>query len=360
VLSIGNALLLIMWGELWSTLSTGRVGRYLLVSYAFAFALYFCVVSLPLGVRMVVTALLPAVSVLILANARKEPRRKATSLAYDIGPFSKLRIAAAIIVVSITFGFSQAALALLSTSPDSVEKSFLVAGVGIAALALNIIVTAPRLEPLSFYRPIVPALAGGLILMVLLQNDYFFFGSGLVILAIYSLDMLIMLVSTDLAFRMRIPVALTFGLTIVAARCGTLVGTIGFDAASGFASWSAGLPQQILLGCTIVVILAGTLLFSEADLLKLYQLRVTDTPHSAPVYERCQQVSDACGLTSRELEVLVLLAAGRSIPFICQELSIAQGTAKHHVSNIYRKLGVGDRQGLHDVIELGSAGKGAL
>lgn len=42
-----QALLLIMWGELWSTLATGRVGRYLYASYAFAFVLYFAVIALP-------------------------------------------------------------------------------------------------------------------------------------------------------------------------------------------------------------------------------------------------------------------------------------------------------------------------
>jgi DNA-binding CsgD family transcriptional regulator len=196
--------------------------------------------------------------------------------------------------------------------------------------------------------------------MVLLRNDLLFVGGGLAILGIYCLDMLIMLVSTDMAFRTRTPVALTFGLTIVAARCGTLAGTLGFDIASGFTAWSEGLPQQLLLICAIVAILAGTLLFCEADLLKLYRPRVSAAQQSAPAYERCRQVSEACGLTTRELEVLVLLATGRTVPFISQELTIAKGTTKNHVSNIYRKLGVGDRQGLLDVIEQGGAGKGAL
>ena len=51
---------------------------------------------------------------------------------------------------------------------------------------------------------------------------------------------------------------------------------------------------------------------------------------------------------------------GRSVPYICDELSIAQGTVKHHVSNIYRKLGVYDRQGLLDAIEQGGVGRSAL
>jgi DNA-binding CsgD family transcriptional regulator len=224
--------------------------------------------------------------------------------------------------------------------------------------------------------------------MVLAQSDFLFVGGGLVILAIYCLDMLIMLVSTDVAFRTRTPVAFTFGLTIIVARCGTLVGTLGYDVASslsgvasgvanldgggaasggadlgGFGSLAAGLlgqPSQLLLICAIVAILAGTLLFSEADLLKLYRVRATSVQPRAPAQERCEHIAEICGLTARELEVLVLLGAGRSIPFISQELTIARGTTKHHVSNIYRKLGVGDRQGLHDVIEQGGAGKGAL
>ena len=46
-LSLGNALLLIMWGELWSALATGRVGRHLYVSYTFAFVLFFVAYALP-------------------------------------------------------------------------------------------------------------------------------------------------------------------------------------------------------------------------------------------------------------------------------------------------------------------------
>ena len=43
-------------------------------------------------------------------------------------------------------------------------------------------------------------------------------------------------------------------------------------------------------------------------------------------------------LTARELEVLRLLAAGRSNQAIAQELVVAVGTAKRHVANILGKL----------------------
>ena len=49
------------------------------------------------------------------------------------------------------------------------------------------------------------------------------------------------------------------------------------------------------------------------------------------------------GLTGREVEVLLLLALGRTNRQIGDELFIAEGTAGVHVSNIIRKLDVGNR-----------------
>ena len=49
------------------------------------------------------------------------------------------------------------------------------------------------------------------------------------------------------------------------------------------------------------------------------------------------------GLTGRELEVLRLLAAGRTNAQIGAEMFISPKTAGVHVSNILRKLGVSGR-----------------
>lgn len=62
------------------------------------------------------------------------------------------------------------------------------------------------------------------------------------------------------------------------------------------------------------------------------------------------------GLSEREIEVLRLVAAGRSNPEIAERLVISRRTAEHHVQHIYAKLGVSSRAAValfaleHDLI----------
>jgi DNA-binding NarL/FixJ family response regulator len=49
------------------------------------------------------------------------------------------------------------------------------------------------------------------------------------------------------------------------------------------------------------------------------------------------------GLTRRESEIVTLVVAGYSNPDIAQRCSISEQTVKHHVSNIFDKLGVSNR-----------------
>jgi DNA-binding NarL/FixJ family response regulator len=65
------------------------------------------------------------------------------------------------------------------------------------------------------------------------------------------------------------------------------------------------------------------------------------------------------GLTPREIEVLSLVAQGKSNPQIAQELVISRATAKTHVERIMGKLHVSDRtQAALRAIELGLASPG--
>ncbi|HEY0934557.1 MAG TPA: response regulator transcription factor [Trebonia sp.] len=52
-------------------------------------------------------------------------------------------------------------------------------------------------------------------------------------------------------------------------------------------------------------------------------------------------------LTSREWQVLELIAQGRSNPGIAEDLTVTVGAVEHHVTHIFDKLGLSKKQGYH-------------
>ena len=66
---------------------------------------------------------------------------------------------------------------------------------------------------------------------------------------------------------------------------------------------------------------------------------------------RCSSAAQRFGLTVRETEVLQLLARGRNVPYIEEELVISRNTVKTHIKHIYQKLNVHSQQELIDLVE---------
>ncbi len=96
----------------------------------------------------------------------------------------------------------------------------------------------------------------------------------------------------------------------------------------------------------------GHLKLQAEDGVVAYALRERDRPPapgkvpvpSKPVPEGVgapERLDDP--LSERELEVLTLLASGRTNAEIARDLFVAVGTVKSHVNNIYRKLDAGNR-----------------
>ena len=80
----------------------------------------------------------------------------------------------------------------------------------------------------------------------------------------------------------------------------------------------------------------------------------TDTiasSHDDVIAEAVGGIARDFGLSPRETEVAELLAKGRSLPFVQNELYISSGTAQTHARHIYRKLDVHSRQEFLDLVE---------
>ncbi len=131
---------------------------------------------------------------------------------------------------------------------------------------------------------------------------------------------------------------------------------VGFEAAGAFQA--AGLEPQgpsivtsVTLVCTALVAAAYLLVFPERELLSLSPLLFGMSSESLEM--RCAQIAAERGLTPRESEVFALLARGRDVGYICEELCIARNTVNVHRKSIYTKLAIHSQQDLLSLVEGG-------
>lgn len=75
-----------------------------------------------------------------------------------------------------------------------------------------------------------------------------------------------------------------------------------------------------------------------------------NSPLVKTVADTCLSMAKRYALSPRETEVFVLLAQGRTRAFIQDELVLSNSTVKTHVSHIYAKMDVRDRQQMMDLI----------
>lgn len=96
---------------------------------------------------------------------------------------------------------------------------------------------------------------------------------------------------------------------------------------------------------------AGSLGESDADR--------AEPPLTKTVADTCVAMARRYALSPRETEVFVLLAQGRTRAFIQDELVLSGSTVKTHVSHIYAKMGVHDRQEMMDLVWADDLGEDA-
>ena len=122
----------------------------------------------------------------------------------------------------------------------------------------------------------------------------------------------------------------------------------------------AGLADELAawLPYVLVGLVYGVIVLTSYVLVKLIDtkreervidkaLHLTDE-RSEAVY---RAISERCGLTERERDVLELIAKGHTRPFICEELCISEGTARSHIRHMYQKCGIHSRDELFALIQ---------
>lgn len=149
------------------------------------------------------------------------------------------------------------------------------------------------------------------------------------------------------------PYAYTTPNTLFVLTAGFLSHKMGWAVGLSL-TWAFPWPDLQWIG-TLVIIAAFLALIALSGATIVRNRHDTDEALSAgPEYGHetaCRIVGERYGLTKRENEILLLLAKGRTAPYLARDLFISESTARTHISHIYRKMEINSQQELLDEIE---------
>ena len=184
-----------------------------------------------------------------------------------------------------------------------------------------------------------------------LAYNHLFFSYAVIYVAYALISATMWMLAWSAVFMRKVPprrvIGCVFGLQYLALPC-------GFAAAKLMQWWASPQASSELLpyvgfAAVAMLVIAYVLVLPERTLL-LLSPRLLKLSHES-LDERCRDVARTFGLTEREGEIFALLARGRDVGYIEQELFISRNTVNTHRKNLYRKLGIHTQQELLSLIE---------
>lgn len=265
---------------------------------------------------------------------------------------TSMALLCAVMLVMVGFGYMQHLVSFSSFT--GVEASGILVQVvrGVVSVAMFALIVMASRRASTVYRVGLLAMIAGFMMMPFLFGTPLFWISGAIIISGYTaLDLLIWVAFSQIAHaQAREPlktIAVMRLLSVVCTVAGFAVGIVLVGSGQlegGFVS-----AETTVMGYLVVI--ATVLMLSSEDIWVLFgraPLAADADPRgsSAQLDERL----GALGLTAREREIAALLAYGRTQPWIAERLGISENTVGTHVSHIYQKADVHDRQQFIDEV----------
>lgn len=123
--------------------------------------------------------------------------------------------------------------------------------------------------------------------------------------------------------------------------------------------------SEVTLSSTLIIlamyffILVMMFVFRSSKRVKSETIEALMTKKYGDDNARYLAIAEQYKLSPRETEVFILLGQGRNRTYIKDSLFIAEGTVKTHISRVYQKLGVNNRQDLITFVEQVDVGEEA-
>ena len=342
--SCGSALLILLWCELFSRLAPVQVMLYLSLAFLGAVALQVMLGGLMHPYREVALVVLPLAALLSSLRAQdfysleQRPTKGR----------SRVRFPWQLVVL---LGLYQLASGLRGVPVGAADVSLSIwATVAVCAVLVAVVMLfAQRIDFSTIYRTPIALLC----LAVLLAPFLGVGGNSAVSFAIFAsvrlFEIVVFVILCDISRRMAIAPIFLFGIE----EATVLFHAVGAQAELLFQQQGWGDIASLTMVSMVVVallVMATLLLFNDRKLKGQWSVSFfglggleEDVKAREQLRARCQGAVIEHSLTSREGEVLWLLVQGRQNAEIAEELFIARGTVKAHVSHIYEKLGVRSR-----------------
>ena len=314
----------------------------------------------------VFSALLPLVSGALFASIDPQLRTYRSPAPVDPLPKRSVRsrlnapvgtsmmLLCAVALVMTGFGYLQHLVSFSPIASDGYPNGILVqVARGVTAVLVFAIVVLGRRRASAVYRVGLLAMIAGFMLMAFLFGTNLFWVSGAIIISGYTiLDLLIWVAFSQIAYaQSRDPLKTIALMRLLAVLCYPVGAVAGIMLVGNGETMHGNVAAETTVVGYLVVI-ATVLLLSSEDMWMLTgrQQPSLSGDDRATQEERIDAWFDSIGLTAREREIGLLLAYGRTQPWIAERLSISENTVGTHVRHIYQKADVHDRQQFIDSV----------
>ncbi|NGM17554.1 LuxR family transcriptional regulator [Eggerthellaceae bacterium zg-893] len=367
LLGVGSAFEMTLWAELLACLGSRQSVVYFVGSTVASVVAFVLLVALGTGFSRFVTACLPVVGMVLFSRQRGLVEGVARASDRPADGDVENRSARAVLVdalaLSLFFGVSYGVMKGLFVFEGGDVIAFRdqlnALSMVIASLAIFVTMGMFRMDFRRLtYQVALPLMASGFVLFpafaplnlvgfFLHQIGYQYFYT--VIWALWPV----------MASRCRVSRMRLVSLGIFGVQFGQLAGSLAgaFIIGLGLDSQGLGLVSSVSVFVVLVVALFAFGNPVPSDGWITLRPFGQHEERRSKFRQSLESLSTVRGLSPRETEVFELLARGRNKQAIARQLCISENTAKTHIKNVYRKLGVHSQQAMMDMIELDAKGK---
>ena len=371
-IGLGMGAIILLWAEDYASDLQKRGYVWVAGSIALSFPLYLVAVELSDWMRIIAVAILPLISCALLKPCKdlsvpvKSERRIISRNANEEGSLADtVRVMGFPCNVAFwfaAFGFVFGIMQNFSDPQpllDSVLMDFQQGGRALAAVIFFVGLCVFSWKPHTAYRLSTSLVLVGLVLVPIFGSNGGFAAGFIAHMAYGFFECMTWAIVFETMRVRKTDAGATVGAARLLSAAGLLIGTLlVVIARDGFTANT--LQMQSILSSSVCILVIATMMIldthSDNNVWAMMKARAASDAHSREAetdggFRRAvMTIGQAHGLTDRETDIFLLLAQGRTSPYISSELLIGVNTVNTHKRRIYQKLGIHTKQELIDKV----------